>query len=86
MSKLLKRMKPIEYPSGMQVIAGFNKKDEGPFKYSLGTYLGTYDEGVRSGKGAFVFSKDGSYYEGTWQDDNMWGYGRLITPTSYYEG
>ena len=33
-----------------------------------------------------MFSKDGSYYEGTWQDDNMWGYGRLITPTSYYEG
>jgi|JI9StandDraft_2_1071091.scaffolds.fasta_scaffold309227_1 hypothetical protein len=77
-------MKPIEYPPSMQAIPGFQKRDEGPFRYSLGTYFGTYEVGVRSGKGTFIFSKDGSYYEGTWQDDTMWGYGRLMTPNSYY--
>lgn len=77
-------MKPIEYPPGLHMIAGFNKREEGPFRYSLGTYYGTYSDGVRCGRGIFIFSQDGSYYEGTWQDDNMWGYGRLITPLSYY--
>jgi hypothetical protein len=84
--KLLKRMKSIDYPPGLQMLPGFHKKEEGPFRYSLGTYLGTYEEGVRSGKGVFVFAKDGSYYDGSWQDDSMWGYGRLITPSSFYEG
>jgi hypothetical protein len=41
---------------------------------------------VRSGKGIFIFSKDGSFYEGTWEKDNMSGYGRLVTQNSYYEG
>ncbi len=70
----------------MQGIPGFQNREEGPFKYSLGTYYGTYEDGVRSGKGTFIFKKDSSYYEGTWQNDNMCGYGRLITPFSYYEG
>lgn len=86
MSKLLKRMKPIDYPSGLTILPGFAKREDGPFKYSLGTYLGTYDDAARSGRGEFVFCKDGSYYEGTWQEDSMWGYGRLITPSSFYEG
>lgn len=64
---------------------GFQNREEGPFKYSLGNYYGTYEDGVRSGKGTFIFKKDSSYYEGTWQNDNMCGYGRLITPFSYYE-
>lgn len=40
--KVLKHLRPIEYPSSMQAIPGFTKRDEGPFKYSLGTYYGTY--------------------------------------------
>jgi hypothetical protein len=48
------------------LIPVMQKRDEGPFRYNLGTYFGTYDEGVRSGKGIFIFSKDGSFYEGTW--------------------
>lgn len=60
------------------------KRDEGPFRYSLGTYYGTYENGVRSGKGIFIFARDGSFYDGTWEDDNMCGYGRLITQNSYY--
>ncbi len=87
--KIITLLKPIEYPPSLPMLASAiskNKRDEGPFRYSLGTYLGTYEGGVRSGKGIFIFSRDGSFYEGTWEDDNMWGYGRLITQSSYYEG
>lgn len=69
----------------LATVVSKGKRDEGPFRYQLGTYYGTYEGGVRSGKGIFIF-KDGSFYEGTWEDDNMWGYGRLITQNSYYEG
>ena len=68
------------------MLSANQKRDEGPFRYNLGTYFGTYEQGVRSGKGIFIFSKDGSFYEGTWEKDNMSGYGRLVTQNSYYEG
>jgi len=35
-------MRSIEYPPGLQMIPGFGKRDEGPFRYSLGTYYGSY--------------------------------------------
>lgn len=42
-----------------------NSNEEGPFKYQTGAFLGNYENGVRCGKGIFVFD-DGSYYEGNW--------------------
>jgi hypothetical protein len=63
--KIIKLLKTIEYPQSLpmlQNIIGKGKRDEGPFKYSLGTYYGTYENGVRSGKGIFIFARDGSFY------------------------
>lgn len=76
---IYERLEPFTMPQ-------FNKPDEGPYRYNLGVYYGTYDGSVRSGKGIFVFSKDGSYYEGTWENDNMSGKGRIIKKNSYYQG
>jgi hypothetical protein len=64
-----------------------NKREEGPYKHQNGVYYGTYDDlGNRSGKGKFIFARDGSYYEGSWDRDTISGYGRLITQSTFYEG
>lgn len=76
--RMISTLKPLKLP----IIS--NKKEEGPFRYSAGTYFGNYEAGVRSGVGIFVFAKDGAYYEGTWENDNMSGYGRLIKRDSFY--
>ena len=60
-------------------------KDQGPFKYKEGVYFGNYINGQRHGKGKFYFN-DGSYYEGYWKNDGMYGMARLITKNFFYEG
>jgi hypothetical protein len=43
--KIITLLKPIEYPAHLPMLVnviGKGKRDEGPFKYSLGTYYGTY--------------------------------------------
>jgi hypothetical protein len=43
--KIIKILKPIEYPPNLIMLANViakGKRDEGPFRYTLGTYYGTY--------------------------------------------
>ena len=60
-------------------------KEQGPFQYKEGVHFGNFINGQRHGKGRFFF-KDGSYYEGYWKNDTMFGTGRLITKNFFYEG
>ena len=51
----------------------------GPYRYESNgaTYIGNYKNGKRHGNGRQVW-KDGSVYQGTWEDDVACGHGRLI--------
>jgi hypothetical protein len=40
---------------------------------------------MREGWGRFIFN-DGSIYEGEWKNDNLNGFGRIVSKSSYYEG
>lgn len=58
-------------------------KQQGPYKYKEGIYVGNFCNRLRHGKGKFIFN-DGSYYEGYWRNDGMFGVGRLITKNFFY--
>lgn len=72
------KLKPLVPPSK-------NINLEGPYLYSTGTYYGQYENNRRHGWGEFVF-RDGSLYEGMWENDMMSGFGRLIRKNCFYEG
>src|SRR3990167_6047132 len=56
------------------------------YVHNSGTYLGQYKNGLRCGKGKFVWP-DGSVYEGYWENDQAHYYGRLIhSDGDSYEG
>lgn len=75
----LQKLSPLQVPIQLT-----NRPNEAPFKYSNGVYFGGYENGLRSGCGTFVFTSDGTLYEGTWENDTMSGYGRLVKHNSYY--
>jgi hypothetical protein len=42
--KVIKLLKPIEYRGDLPMLSAVvQKRDEGPFRYNLGTYFGTYE-------------------------------------------
>ena len=52
----------------------------------VGTYEGSFSNGLRSGQGKFTWS-DGAYYEGQWKKDKMSGEGEYhFSEDEYLEG
>lgn len=63
---------PLE--KGSQQYTGFGRA-----KYENNdTYDGTYVEGLRRGKGAYVWKKFGDSYEGQYEENQKHGFGKLI--------
>lgn len=81
-----------EFDNGDKYTGEFSLKDstiEGKGKMSfkgVGSYNGSYDNGLRSGQGKFTW-KDGSYYQGQWKKDKMSGEGKYyFSDDEYLEG
>lgn len=56
------------------------------FENPTEVYEGNFQDGVRKGKGKFLYSS-GSVYDGMWLNDKFDGYGKLILPNgNFYEG
>ena len=74
------KLKPLSIPPHIDT----QKSKEGPYLYESGVYYGHYKANKRNGWGTFVFN-DGCLYEGSWENDMMSGYGRLIKNNCVYE-
>eukprot|EP00434_Breviolum_minutum_P006765 symbB.v1.2.005969.t1/scaffold344.1/size224651/11 len=52
---------------------------QGKAMYLTGdTYEGTFVEGLRAGKGLYVFKKNGDSYEGKYEENRKHGFGKMI--------
>ena len=55
------------------------------YRYKEGMFHGDYRDGLRHGRGTFMFS-DGDSYIGSWLDDVYWGYGEYKCADGIFEG
>ena len=73
-----------EYPIYFTTFKGINKNFNGTVKvyYNLGAYfLGTYENGARTGEGVMIDEKKGTMH-GEWNGDKLKGYYKLSTKDS----
>ncbi len=58
-------------------VSGNCKNGTGTMQYQTGIYVGSWENGLRSGQGKYTWT-NGDVYKGTWQNDNRHGYGEYL--------